>query len=350
MDERFYPLTVLAAETLPAHSTDKNVRAHLTRYQCWLADTGRALYPPELGAYRDHLAQRLAPASVRAHLAHVRRSYQVWLDHPAFRERLLAALHQQFPHDDFANRKAKADELELRVRRALDPQQARVTVSKTQDEADSQHRRLSPAQGAALLMQPDVTTQRGRRDVALLALLLATGIREGEAVALAVEDLYQTYGGVAALRVRAGKGAKARLVPFGDMLWARRIAAVWLDGRTTGALFTAMGDGRGDRHVERVTTARMTTRSVQRTLRRYPLAIEGVPTWVTPHDLRRSYARNLFMAGIPIEVIRQNLGHADVKTTQAYIGILDGATRAPVSVYDVSTVLERLRQYETSGD
>jgi site-specific recombinase XerD len=328
MDEGFYPLTVFATEALPPHSPDKNVHAHLARYQRWRAETGRALYPPELAAYRDHLAQTLAPASVRAHLAHVRRSYQAWLAQPAFRARLLAALRQQFPHDDFANRKAKADELELRVRRALDPQQARVTVITAQDAADSQHRRLTSAQGAALLLQPDVTTQRGRRDVALLALLLATGIREGEAVALDVEDLYQTYGGVAALRVRVGKGAKARLVPFGDMLWARRIAAVWLDGRTTGALFTALGDGR----------------SVQRTLQRYPLAIEGVPRRVTPHDLRRSYARNLFLAGVPTEVIRQNLGHADVKTTQAYIGILDGATRAPVSVYDVSAVLERLRE------
>jgi site-specific recombinase XerD len=343
MDAPFYPLTVFGTETLPAHSPDKNVRSHLARYQRWLTQTGRALYPPDLPAYRNHLMQTLAPSSARTHLAHVRRSYQAWLDQPAFRERLLDALHQQCPHDDFANRKAKADELELRLRRALDPQQARVTVITAQDEADSRHRRLTPQQGAALLMQPEVTTRRGRRDVALLALLLATGLREGEAVALDVEDLYQTYGGVAALHVRAGKGAKARLVPFGDMLWARRMAEAWLEGRTTGVLFTAMGEGRGDMRAERLTTQRMTTRSVQRALQRYPIAMEGVPKTVTPHDLRRSYARNLFLAGIPTEVIRQNLGHADVKTTQAYIGVLDGATRAPVSVYDVSVVLQKLQ-------
>ena len=57
-----------------------------------------------------------------------------------------------------------------------------------------------------------------------------------------------------------------------------------------------------------------------------------------------SYVRNLFLAGIPTEVIQQNLGHADVKTTQVYIGVLDGSTRAPVSVYDASIVLERLNQ------
>ena len=62
-----------------------------------------------------------------------------------------------------------------------------------------------------------------------------------------------------------------------------------------------------------------------------------------PHDLRRSYARNLFMAGISVEVIRQNLGHVDVKTTQDYIGVLDGATRAPVSVYEPSEILARMK-------
>jgi site-specific recombinase XerD len=59
--------------------------------------------------------------------------------------------------------------------------------------------------------------------------------------------------------------------------------------------------------------------------------------------LRRSYARNLFKAGITTEVIRQNLGHVDVKTTQDYIGVLDGAARAPVSVYEPAEILARMR-------
>lgn len=38
-----------------------------------------------------------------------------------------------------------------------------------------------------------------------------------------------------------------------------------------------------------------------------------------------------------------NLGHTNVKTTQDYIGVLDGSTRAPVSVYDASVVLARMQ-------
>ena len=78
-------------------------------------------------------------------------------------------------------------------------------------------------------------------------------------------------------------------------------------------------------------------------LGRYPIWIDGQRQAVTPHDLRRSYARNLFLAEIPVEVIRQNLGHVDVKTTQAYIGVLDGSTRAPVSVYEPTEILARMR-------
>ena len=78
-------------------------------------------------------------------------------------------------------------------------------------------------------------------------------------------------------------------------------------------------------------------------LGRYPISIDGQQSTVTPHDLRRSYARNLFKAGISTEVIRQNLGHVDVKTTQAYIGVLDGSDRAPVSVYEPAEIIARMR-------
>ncbi len=327
---------------LPPHSADKNVVSQINRYNRWLVETGRQLYRPDLQTYRDHLLAMLAPASVKVHLSNIRRSYKTLVDGLEHRQALVSYLEQQFPDDDFATIKAKADELELRLARAIDPGRSRVAVTTAQDEADNQHLWLTPAQGAALMMQPDVTTLRGRRDVALIALLLATGLREGEIVKLEVDDLYQTYGGVPALRVRSGKGAKARMVPFGDMLWARQIAEIWLAGREVGPVFLGMIDGRGDMFDQRIMQQQMTTRSVQRMFKRYPIAINGLPTTVTPHDLRRSYARNLFLAGIPTEVIRQNLGHADVQTTQAYIGVLDGSTRAPVSVYDASAVLEKL--------
>ena len=342
MSENFSSLTIIKQGKLPPHSDNKNVISHINRYNRWLHETKRHFYQPDLKTYRDYLLETLASSSVKVHLSNIRRSYKTLVNNLEHRQALITFLEANFPHDNFATIKAKADELELRLSRAIDPERSKVTVTTTQDEADSQHIRLTPSQGAALMMQPNVTTLRGRRDVALIALMLASGLREGEIVKLKIEDLYQTYGGVAAIHVRSGKGAKARMVPYGDMLWARTIVEKYLMGRDEGPVFTAMIDGRGDMVRQRTTGKRMTTRSIQRMLKRYPIAIDGVPTRVTPHDLRRSYARNLFLAGISTEVIRQNLGHADVKTTQDYIGVLDGSTRAPVSVYDASIILEKL--------
>lgn len=327
---------------LPPHSYNKNIMSHVARYNRWLTETGQALYLPDLTTYRNYLLTTLAPSSVRAHLSSIRRSYKLLIDSLAHRTALIAYLEGQFPDEDFATIKAKADELELRLMRAIDPERTQIMTQTIQDEEDNKYIRLTPAQGGALMMQPDVVTLRGRRDVAMIALMLATGLREGEIVKLTVDDLYQTYGGVPAVRVKSGKGAKARMVPFGDMLWARQIVEIWLRGRQTGPAFTAMRRGRGDMVDQSATSKSMTTRSIQRLLKRYPISIQGVSTTVTPHDLRRSYARNLFVAGIPTEVIRQNLGHSDVKTTQAYIGVLDGSTRAPVSVYDPSLILEKM--------
>jgi hypothetical protein len=119
---------------------------------------------------------------VKVHLSNIRRSYKVLVNSLEHRQALVAYLEVQFPDEDFAMIKAKADELELRLTRAIDPERSQVTTQTVQDEEDSKHIRLTPAQGATLMMQPDVTTLRGRRDVSMIALMLATGLREGEIV------------------------------------------------------------------------------------------------------------------------------------------------------------------------
>ncbi|MCY3780925.1 MAG: site-specific integrase [Chloroflexi bacterium] len=187
-----------------------------------------------------------------------------------------------------------------------------------------------------------VTHIRRRHDVAIIALLLATDLRESD-VQPEIDDLHQTYGGVPALRVKAGKGAKARMVPFGEMLWARQITELWLNGRESGQVFTQMRQGCGDIRYQEATNIPTITRSIQRLLSRYPISIDGEQRAVTPHDFRQSYARNLFQTGIAIEVIRQNRGHVDAKTTQSYIGVLGGSARAPVSVYEPTEILARMQ-------
>ena len=209
---------------MPSDSDNRKVVSRIRRHNRWLAESGRVLHQPDLKSYRNLLLETLAPASARVHLSSIRRSYKTLVENPQHRVDLVQHLQREYATADSATIKAMADELKLRLMRAIDPQLSRVTIVSVQDEADSKHIRLTPAQGAALMMRPDLSQLRGRRDVALIALLLATGLREGEVVQLEIDDLYQTYGGVRALRVKSGKGAKARMVPFGDMLWACRTA------------------------------------------------------------------------------------------------------------------------------
>ena len=186
---------------LPPHSENKNVVSQIRRYNRWLADSGRLLHQPDLSSYRDLLLETLAPASARVHLSSIRCRYKALIENPQQRAALVDRLQQEYATADFGAIKAMADELELRLMRAIDPQRSRVRTESVQDEADSRHIRLTPAQGATLMMRPDLSQLRGR-DVALIALLLATGLREGEVVQLEIDDLYQT-GGVPALRVKA---------------------------------------------------------------------------------------------------------------------------------------------------
>ena len=112
----------------PPHSEDKNVVSQIRRYNRWLAESGRLLHQPDLTSYRDLLLETLAPASARVHLSSIRRSYKILIENPQHRATLVDHLQQEYPTADFATIKAMADELELRLMRAIDPQQ-RLRVS-----------------------------------------------------------------------------------------------------------------------------------------------------------------------------------------------------------------------------
>ncbi len=148
-----------------------------------------------------------------------------------------------------------------------------------------------------------------------------------------MDDLRQSLGGELALRIRHGKGDKQRLIPWGDLSWCLQIVDRWLTraGISEGAVFRGLyGNGRQDK----VRPGRITTRSVQSILAQYPIAVDGEILAPRPHDCRRTYARLLFEAGVDLVAIRQNLGHADLKTTLRYIGALDADKRRAPSIYD----------------
>jgi integrase/recombinase XerD len=166
---------------------------------------------------------------------------------------------------------------------------------------------LTEAQVEALLAAPDVATDLGLRDRAMLELIYATGLRVSELVGLRLVHLSLAEGLV---RV-TGKGQKERIVPLGEeaRLWLERYSArsraALLKGRPAEALFVT---GRG---------GPMSRQMFWKLVRRYA-AQADIRAPLSPHGLRHAFATHLLNHGADLRVVQMLLGHADISTTQIY--------------------------------
>jgi integrase/recombinase XerC len=166
---------------------------------------------------------------------------------------------------------------------------------------------LSEDEAAALLDLPRTGKPLDLRDKAMLELFYATGIRVSELVGIETGDLHF---GERLVRVR-GKGKKERIVPFGRKAKEAleeysRVRPRLGDKAAAGAAFFL--NYRGER---------LTTRSVQRMVRKY-IRRTAVARKISPHSLRHSFASHLLGRGADLRVIQELLGHASLATTQKY--------------------------------
>ena len=326
MDAKLTVFKDPTAVIVPADAV-KDAKHRLTKYAGWLASDGRGWHQPDLVAYRDHLLEEGYKAStVSAHLSTVRARYA-----DIARDRDLFYASAAKRTEDLLERKAIVDEIITRIENAIDPEAARVKTRIRQDTPDTEHLRLTSAQGSALMAAPGVATLLGLRDTAVIALMLCTGVREAELSALDVPDLRQRLGGELALHVREGKGAKERLVPYGELSWVLAIEDKWLEAASIEAGSVFRGFYKGNHSLRR---GRVKVRQIQNLLKRYPIMVDGRVTVVKPHDLRRTYARRLYEAGVDPVAIQQNLGHAQLETTLGYIGTLGADKRRAPAVYE----------------
>ena len=310
----------------------KDARYRLGKFAGWLEATGQAWLQPDLAAYRDALLSgelgEYAPATVRAHLATIRARYRDIANANAMRDRLYGVASARY--DQVADRKAFVDEVLTRLDNAAEARHSRVQVVERLDRPDADGLRLTREQASALIAAPGLGDLAGLRDTALIALLLCTGIREAEASALETGDLRQKLGGELALHVRCGKGARARLIPYGAQSWALSIVEAWLAAVRIEGGPVFRGFYRGNHSLR---ASALSVRAIEDLVARYPVVVDGELTRARPHDLRRTYARRLYEAGVPPAAIQQNLGHASLSTTMLYIGPLRGDQRRPPAIY-----------------
>ncbi len=147
----------------------------------------------------------------------------------------------------------------------------------------------------------------GLRDVAMLELLYATGVRVGELVGLDVDDVDRDR---FVLRV-LGKGRKERSVPFGRP--AARALDFWLrHGRPR-----LLADGSGPALFLGARGRRIDQRAVRTLVHRRIADVPGAPD-IGPHGLRHSAATHLLEGGADLRSVQELLGHASLATTQLY--------------------------------
>jgi integrase len=170
---------------------------------------------------------------------------------------------------------------------------------------------LTAEQGYALWQAPDRRCLKGKRNRALLALLLACGLRRHEAVSLRLDDLQQREEHWAIVDL-VGKGGHVRTVPVPD--WVRSELDDWLGA-------AAIDQGRLFRRVNKVGKAwgeSITEKAVWDIVKESARTV-GVAK-LAPHDLRRTCARLCHASGGELDQIQFLLGHVSVQTTERYLG------------------------------
>jgi len=284
------------------------VKNRLATYAHYVGNSGGNWARHNLEAYALFLSQSLQPSSVKAHLSTVRQA----LARLARDRDYWYSYTQGMP---MLEAKAAVDEIVTRLRDAVEPFKVPTKIS--QETPDDTFTRLSLLEQARLLSKPNRDTLAGLRDAAIIGMALATGLRADELCSLTVADLRRYVGGELAVHVREGKGGKERLVPYGAEKGVLVLVDRWLAraGITEGDVFRGVTKG-GD-----VLPTGIDPNTFARRLARY--------ADVNPHDLRRTYAKTRYQQGMDILAIRDNLGHADIRTTQGYIGDMDVSARVP---------------------
>ena len=158
-----------------------------------------------------------------------------------------------------------------------------------------------------IINSPDIKTDIGIRDSAMLELLYGAGMRISELINLKMSAVYDEIGFIKIV----GKGNKERLVPYGS--YARKAVERYLTGvrerkrslTESDVLFLSSRNRRFSRT------------GVWKIIKKYAL-MASISKDVTPHTLRHSFATHMIEGGADLRVVQELLGHSSITTTQIY--------------------------------
>jgi integrase/recombinase XerD len=179
---------------------------------------------------------------------------------------------------------------------------------------------LAPSAVEELLKAPQVGDRFYLRDRALLETLYATGCRASEVVGLKLADVYLDAGFCRC----HGKGSKQRVVPLGRPAVAALRA--YLSERPVSGTHRRTGHWEGTASPPQHSNEYLFVSKSGRPLTRIHLWVlvkkycqrAGLPSTVSPHTLRHSFATHMLAGGADLRTVQELLGHASIQTTQHY--------------------------------
>lgn len=159
------------------------------------------------------------------------------------------------------------------------------------------------------------------RDLCIFSLFLSTGLRKSALIQINVEDINFKTNIITVIE----KGRKERQIPFGSNM--KQILLNWIQDRRdyfnvdeTGPLFVSQWNNR------------MSAKNIEMLLSKY---IEGVTDkHITPHKLRATAATQMAANDVPIQVIKDMLGHESISTTQIYVAAINSQKQEAVNILD----------------
>jgi len=282
------PVLALVTDSVRSPHSKRAYRAALTDFLSWCRSSGvPAFSKAVVQQYRGTLEQRsLSAASIQVQMSAIRR---------------LAA--------------------EMADNGMLDAQAA-VAIAKVRGPHPSGVRLgnwLTLQQAEELLALPDTATTKGKRDRAILSVLLGAGLRRSEVCNLQFEHLQQREGRWVIADL-VGKHGRIRTVPVPG--WCKAAIDDWAAAAqlSAGNVFCRL-DKAG-----RITGDRLTPQSVYHIVRSHA---QSLGLRLAPHDCRRSFAKLAHKGRAALEQIQISLGHQSIVTTERYLGVRQDLVDAP---------------------
>lgn len=186
-----------------------------------------------------------------------------------------------------------------------------IKLAKNKDDKEVYTLRIEEVE--KLLLSPNVKNKIGLRDRTILEALFSTGLRVAELVSLDRKQISISKKSTDLEIAIKGKGDHVRAIYFSERAngWLQK----YLDTRfdSDEALFINYKPGK----IDPTKSRRLTTRSIESIVKKY-VKIAGLPTMITPHTLRHTFATDLLSHGADLRLVQEFLGHKNIATTQIY--------------------------------